>query len=190
MIISFVGPFSWASAPDSPSVHDVPEGREPGIYLWTVPLQSGHLIYYVGDTGVSFSNGLRRHYWEHFAARYHVYSAAEFARGEKVMLWPGRWDATNSKSKEECRANCARLGEQIREMADVLRFFLAPLSCNTRIRRRIKAAIAQALYDVPGNVGAFQEEIRYHPRRNEEEPIECVASSPVPLLGLPERFWS
>jgi hypothetical protein len=30
---------------------DVAESRDSGVYLWTVPLQEGHLIYYVGETG-------------------------------------------------------------------------------------------------------------------------------------------
>jgi len=192
MIISFAGPFSFEGAVDAPSVYDVAESRESGVYLWTVPLQNGHLIYYVGETGVSFGAGLRQHYRELVAAKYHVYSATEFARGEKVALWPGYWgdeDGANRKSKEECRANRERLSEPIQQMASILRFFLAPLSCDNRSRQRIKTAITLPLYDLPGNVGAFQEWLKkHHRRRKDEEPIECITSSPVPLLGLPERF--
>jgi hypothetical protein len=118
MIISFVGPFSWAATPDAPSVYGVPEAREAGIYLWTVRLQGGHLIYYVGETGVSFGTGLRRHYTLLLAAMYHVYSPTEFARGEKVTLWPGYWGderGANRKSKEECRANRERLSKPIQQ---------------------------------------------------------------------------
>jgi hypothetical protein len=43
-----------------------------------------------------------------------------------------------------------RLSEQIREMMFVLRFFLAPLSCDSPIRRRVEAAIALSLYATPG----------------------------------------
>ena len=192
MIISFVGPFSWEGAVDAPSVYDVAESRESGVYLWTVPLQNGHLIYFVGETRVSFGAGLRQHYRELVAAKYHVYSATEFARGEKVALWPGYWGdegGANRKSKEECRANRERLSEPIQQMASILRYFLAPLSCNDRIRQRIKSAIALPLYDLPGNVGAFQTWLkRHHRRRKDEEAVECVTSSPVPLLGLPKRF--
>jgi hypothetical protein len=62
MLVSFVGPFSWEGAVDAPSVYDVAESRESDVYLWTVRLQNGHLIYYVGETGVSFGAGLRQHY--------------------------------------------------------------------------------------------------------------------------------
>jgi hypothetical protein len=189
--ILFVGPFSWPGPADAPCVFDVEMGREAGIYLWTVPLTQGHLIYYVGETRRSFSTRLREHYTEHASAMYHVYSPAEFACGEKLLLWPGRFDATNRKSVRECVENYTNLYQQIREMTFILRFFLAPLSCAERIQRRVEAAIAQALYAAPGIVGTFQDQgIRYCSRINDEEAIPCVASSPVPLLGLPERFWA
>jgi hypothetical protein len=114
-----------------------------------VPLHNGHLIYYVGETGRIFGARMREHYTEHAAAMYHVYSPAEFARGEKIMLWPGRFDVKDRKSEKECIANYAHLCEPIREMTYILRFFLAPLSCQDRIRRRIEAAIAETLFGLP-----------------------------------------
>lgn len=189
--ISFAGPFSWPGTPDAPSVFEAEVGRKAGIYVWTMPLQHGHLIYYVGETGRSFRLRLREHYTEHAAAMYHVYSPAEFARGEKIVLWPGRFDATDRKSVKECIVNYANLCEHIRQMALTLRFFLAPLSCEERVQRRIEAAIAHSLYAAPGTVGAFQDKgIRYCSRMKSEEPIPCVATSEAPLLGLPERFWA
>jgi hypothetical protein len=121
---------------------------------------------------------------------YSVYSAAESARGEKVPLWPGHF-GPSGKSEKECIANYPHLCEHIRDMMLVLRFFLAPLSCDTRIRQRIEAAIARSLYDTPGIVGTFPDQgVRYYPRRNHEEPIACVASSRVPLRGLLQQFWA
>lgn len=190
--VSFAGPFSWPGTPDAPSIFDVDEGRGSGIYVWTVPLSEGHLVYYVGETGRSFAVRHDEHYKEHAAANYHVWSPIEFARGEKIELWPGRsdHDVTRRKSVKECIANYSRLSEPILKMTYILRFFLAPLSCDTRIRRRIEAAIAQALYAGPGIVGTFQDRIPYHPRRNDEQPIACIGSSPILLLGMPERFWA
>jgi hypothetical protein len=147
--------------------------------------------YYVGETASSFNARLRQHYKEHGAARYHVHSAQEFARGEKFCLWPCRYDPTNIKTDEECWDICQRLTQPIQEMAGVLRFVLAPMSRDKRIRRRIEAAIAQTLYAAPGIIGAFQEKgIRYEPRVKAEEPIPCVVRSALPLLGLPERFFA
>ena len=189
ILIPFAGPFSWAGTPGAPCVLEADEAHKIGIYLWTVPLPDGHLIYYVGETGRSFAVRLRQHYEELIGARYHIYSAAEFARGEKVLLWPGRFDVKSRKSDAECQANCSRLSAQIQEMVSVLRFFIAPLNCDTRVRRRIEAAMAQALYDAPGLVGGFQDQgVHYWPRTASEGPIECVLSSPARLMGLPQQF--
>jgi len=189
MTISFAGPFSWTGADDAPCVYDAAEARKSGIYLWTVPQPSGHLVYYVGETGRTFAIRLRDHYEELVAARYHVYSAAKFARGEKVCLWPGRYDTIERKSDKECQANSMSLSGHIRGMALVIRFFLAPLSRDIRLRRRVEAAIAQLLYVAPGMVGAFQDRgIHYSPRKDGEQPIACNVISRVPLLGVPGRF--
>jgi hypothetical protein len=186
---NFAGPFSWFGESGCPCVYDVNEALKAGIYLWTVPLSDGHLIYYVGETGRSFEIRLRQHYEELVNARYHVYSAAEFALGEKLALWPGRWDVEDRKSDDECRANHSHLCAQIREMMGVLRFFLAPLSADKRTRQRIEAAIARALYEAPGLVGTFQDQgVRYWPRMPNEEPMEFVVSAPVRFLGLPDRL--
>jgi hypothetical protein len=187
--VSFTGPFSWPGAPDAPSVFDVEARRERGIYLWTIPQRDGYLVYYVGETGRSFQLRLLEHYKEHAACMYHVYSPAEFARGEKLCLWPGHYDPADKKSAVECIAQYSELCAPIRELTQLYRFFLAPLSCEERIRRRIEAAIAGVLYTAPGIPGAFQDGgIRYDPRREGEEPIGCIITSPVPLIALPERL--
>ena len=61
-------------------------------------------------------------------------------------------------------------------------------SGEARVRKRVESAIAQALYDSPGLVGGLQDRgIRYDPRRNGKEPIECLITPSVQLLGLPDR---
>lgn len=189
MTVSFAGPFSWSGTSDAPSLFDAEERRGSGVYLWTVALPEGHLIYYVGETGRSFGTRFREHYLEHAAAMYHVYSPAEFACGEKVALWPGHFDAMHRKSEKECITKHGELCEQIQKMTLMFRFFLAPIYCEDRIRRRIEAAIAQALYAAPGIIGAFQDRgVRYNARTSNEDPIRCRAISSKSLLGLPERF--
>jgi hypothetical protein len=187
--VSFTGPFSWPGAPDAPSVFDVEARRERGIYLFTVPQRDGYLVYYVGETGRSFQLRLLEHYKEHAACMDHVYSPAEFARGEKLCLWPGHYDSADRKSAVECIAQYSKLCAPIRELTNLYRFFLAPLSCEERIRRRVEAAIAGVLYTAPGIPGAFQDGgIRYAPRREHEEPVGCIITCPVPLIALPERL--
>jgi hypothetical protein len=187
--VSFSGPFSWPGTPDAPSVFDAEVRRLPGIYLWTVPLPEGHLVNYVGETGRSFEVRLLEHYKDHMTCMYHLYSPAEFAQGKKVVKWPGRYDPADRKSVRECLDQCAKFSSLANENAHIYRFFLAPLSCEKRTRLRIEAAIAEALYAAPGLAGTFQDiGIHYDPRTADEAPIECVVTSPVPLIGLLERI--
>jgi hypothetical protein len=189
VVVPFTGPFSWPDTPDAQSVFDAEVRQLPGIYLWTVAQRDGHLVYYVGETGRSFEVRLLEHYNEHAACMYHVYSPMEFARGEKVALWPGRYDRADRKSPTECISQYARLSAPIKELTYLYRFFLAPLSCETRVRRRIEAAIACALDAAPGVAGTFQDRgIHYDPRTENEEPIDCAITSPVPVIGLPRRL--
>ena len=162
---------------------------EAGIYLWTIPLEGGHLVYYVGETGRSFCARLIEHYMAHAAGMYHLYSPKEFAHGEKVLVWPGRYDVADRKSVKDCILNYPRLSGTIWETTLMMRFFLAPLSCESRTRRRLEGAIANALRDTPGLVGDFQDRgIRYDMRKVQEEPVQCTITSEVPLLGMPERL--
>jgi hypothetical protein len=186
--VSFGGPFSWPGTPDAPSIFDVNEGLAAGIYLFTVPLSDGNLIYYVGETGRTFRARLFEHYTEHASGMYHVFAPAEFARGEKVMLWPGRFDMACRKPKRDCIAAYPDLCGPIWEMTRMFQLFVAPLTCDQRVRCRIEAAIANALYATPGAVGNFQDKVNYSPRSDGETPIRCIASSSARLLGLPERF--
>lgn len=183
IVVPFAGPFSWPGTPDAQSVFDVDEGSGNGIYLWTVPLADGHLVYYVGETGRPFAHRLFEHYKEHAAATCPVWSPAEFARGEKIALWAG---CSNFK---ECVANYSRLSEPILTMTYTLRFLLAPLSFSARIRRRIEGAISRSLGDEQGIVGSFQLRVQPRPRSlKDEQPIACVVNSPVRILGLREGF--
>ncbi|MBN1356913.1 hypothetical protein JXA40_11690 [bacterium] len=185
--LAFEGPFSWPGSTDAPSIFDVEVRSKPGVYLWTVPLSEGHLIYYVGETGRDFRTRMAEHYTEHAAAMYHVYDPAGFARGEKILLWPGRYDPENPKSEKECILMYSELSGAIRKLTAMYRFFLAPTACDRRLRNRMEAAIAQTLYDTPGIVGSFQDRgIRYHNRKEGEQPIECHITAPVMLMGLPE----
>lgn len=189
LVIRFQGPFSWPGAPDAPSVFDADAAKAPGIYLWTVPLAEGHLVYYVGETGRTFRIHMLEHYMEHAAGLYHLNSPIEFAQGRRSPTWPGRYDATDRRSIPECIAQYSALTGPIIELTGIYRFFLAHTTCEDRLRRRVEAAIASTLYAAPGPAGAFQEAgIRYDRRLEQEEPLACAVSSSAHLIGLPSEL--
>lgn len=187
--IKFAGPFSWAGSPDARSVFDAPEGKESGVYLWTVPTEVGHVVYYVGETGRSFEERLFEHYKEHASGMYHLYNPSEFVRGVKKTEWPGLYDRRARKTVRDCIAEYGRINQVAAELTSLYRFFFAPLSCGRRERCRIEAAISDFLRKVPGIVGDMQDEgIRYSRRLATEEEIACPITSTAPIAGLPSHI--
>jgi hypothetical protein len=77
-------------------------------------------------------------------------------------------------------------------LADFVRlmpFHLAPLTCHTRLRKRIEAALALYLSSQPGLVGQFQDAgIGDALRRAGEEPVDVLCQSSAVLRGLPVRL--
>src|SRR6266498_939179 len=86
-LVNFTGPFSWLGHEGTKSIFDASEGGNFGIYLWTVQLEEGELVYYVGKTNRSFSQRMKEHFEKHLAGFYHVYSPAEFRKGERKPMW-------------------------------------------------------------------------------------------------------
>jgi hypothetical protein len=81
------------------------------------------------------------------------------------------------------------LAPALADFVRLMRFHLAPLTCDTRLRRRIEAVFVLHLSSQPGLVEQFQDAgIRYAPRCAGEEPINVRCQSSAVLLGLPARF--
>ena len=70
LTIEFYGPFSWTSTDDSTSVFKSSIAAKLGVYLWTVSTSEGELIYYVGQTGRSFSVRMREHFEQQLSGMY------------------------------------------------------------------------------------------------------------------------
>lgn len=187
--LTFFGPFSWVDSIDAPSLFYTERREEAGVYLWTVSLPEGYLVYYVGETGRSFEERMVEHYKGHVSGMYTLNSPEDFSRGVKVPLWPGHYDRKNRKTVGECIAQSLVLADQIAALTRLYKFFLAPLTCERRLRRRVEAAIASALSNQVGVVGQFQEEdIHYEPMQRSEAPIRCTIESSAPLMGIPKHL--
>lgn len=189
LCLRFSGPYSWPGLADAPSVFDCHEAQHRGLYVRTVARPDGHLIYDVGQTGEPLGWRLLDEYRWHAAGMSRLYAPAEFARGEKVLVWPGCREGDPARSISECVGEFPRLAHAIHGLTNVYRFLLAPLDGSSRLRERAVAAIAAALQGHPGIVGSFQETGAPPPlRRMREAAVDCRITSTVPLLGLPERL--
>jgi hypothetical protein len=186
--ISFYGPYSWWPDGKYPYIKHAPEADQSGIYLWTVVLDEGDLVFYVGETATSFYQRMCGHWRSYTDGVYFVHPAQELARGNKLILWPGvkgRIVNPEGRSREECWENRVRLRKPMEEMTRVFRFFLAPTTFERRIRKRIEAALALTLYNhTDDRIRSFPNPARYEPRTGDEEPFPVVVNAPVRLLGL------
>ena len=121
--VNFVGPFSWLGHNETESIFNSTEGKLSGIYLWTVKIEEGELVYYVGKTNRNFSQRMQEHLKEHLAGFYHVYSPSEFKRGEKIPIWDGMYLRHKTPAPSELIEKYPTISEQIIELVKTYRFF-------------------------------------------------------------------
>lgn len=62
MKVHFYGPYSWVDHKDMACIFTAEQGQKAGLYLWTIKLAEGELIYYVGETGRSFRTRMLEHF--------------------------------------------------------------------------------------------------------------------------------
>ena len=189
MVVHFHGPYSWVDDKGVDCIATTDLGQEAGLYLWTITLAEGELIYYVGQTGRSFRTRMLEHFKEHMSGGYHLYEPDAFACGEKVMLWPGWYDSERKTTVLEFIDMFSELAGDIIRLAKMYRFYLAPLQCERRLRERIEAGLAYHLYQQDGIIGQAQDKgIRYRGRWTDESPIEVLFQADAALLGLPDSL--
>jgi hypothetical protein len=187
--IEFVGPFSWLGEVNAPSLFGDAVGKRSGIYLWAIEIENGFLVYYVGQTGRTFSQRMKEHLKEHLAGFYHLNDPDEFRKGEKVSVWPGLYDVDTRVSLPVLGEKHPNLSEIIYRLSHQYRFFFASIDAQPRVVERIESAIADYLYKQDGTVGSFQEKgIRYRPRWNSESPVNVSIAVNKNLIGFPSNL--
>jgi hypothetical protein len=187
--LKFSGPYAWLPGLSAPSLGEVELGTSPGIYLWTVPSTVGELVYYVGETSRSFARRMDEHLAEQLSGRYRIYNPEAFLRGEKDLLWRGVYGRGAQPNVSGFVDKLPTWAPSLVEFVRSIRFHVAPTTCSDRSRRRIEAALANRLQEQKGLIGEFQEEdVRYVPRRAEEEPITVNIAWQQKPLGVPEQL--
>lgn len=88
--IQFHGPFHLRKS-ESENVLLNSISKEKGLYLWTISFENKYLVYYVGETGVSFAFRTMEHIKNYLQGQYSLYEPKEFAKGRKIQLWSGIW---------------------------------------------------------------------------------------------------
>jgi hypothetical protein len=120
---------------------------------------------------------------------YHIYGPEQFAVSHKHVLWRGMYGNDREASLAAFVERLPTPAPALAVFVRLMRFHLAPLTCDTRLRRWIEAALALCLHRQLGIVGSFQDVgIRYAPRRAGEEPVDVFCQSSAVLLGLPAHL--
>jgi hypothetical protein len=183
------GPYAWLPGLSVPSLAEVKVGTQAGIYIWTVPSTVGELVYYVGETAWSFAQRMGEHLTEQLSGRYRIYKPGAFLQGEKQLLWRGVYGRNAEPNVFSFVANLPAWAPELVRFIRAIRFHVAPTTCSDRLRRRIEAALAQHLRVQEGLIGNFQDEdVRYGPRRKDEEAIAVSLKWQQTPLGVPEQM--
>ena len=188
--IQWYGPFGFIGRKEE-SVLTNSISNHTGVYLWTIPFQNQYLTYYVGETGTSFAIRHNQHLESYLTGLYRVYDPEAFLKGKRVLIWGGLWkpERKNAKTKKEFVDRKEELAPKISELISQFRLFLAPIDGDRRIRQRVEAAIASKLLEQSGVIGEFQDDdIRYWPRRLDEQEMRVKMKFPKPIMGLPEEL--
>ncbi len=150
--VAFQGPLAWTRGGGADFIFEADVAQAAGVYLWTVETAEDYLIWYVGETGVSFHQRMKDHFKEQLSGMYNAYDPEAFARGEKLLVWKGMYSVGEERRASDLLDAEPNIWRAMVHFARVIRFFVAPLDCETRLRRRVEAGIAKHLYERPGVV--------------------------------------
>ena len=187
--VEFKGPFAWFHTDSVRSIFEAPGGKKSGVYLWTVTSPEGELVYYVGETGRSFARRMEEHLRDQLSGMYHIHDPKTLSDGVKKMLWPGTYDKKHPAKVVDFVAHLQELREPLTGFVKLMRFYLAALETELRIRRRIESALADHFYKQDGIVGTFQEEgIHYYRRHEQESTFLVTVTASIKIRGLSENL--
>lgn len=182
--LTWQGPYRWY-VKERDVFSDMPEAKQPGIYLWTVSIEKENFVYYVGETHNWFAERFSEHARGYFSGLYRVYDAEQFAQGKRFLVWGGTLHLGTKGREEEFLQMFSELEPRIYELLNLFKIFIAPLDVEDHIRQRIEAAIAGKLYRTPGIAGAFQnDDIQYKEKRKGEATLSITMKFPEPVVGL------
>lgn len=80
--LTWKGPYSWING-DNDNVYVQSAASDSGIYMWAVEYGGRYLIYYVGETGKTFSERLRQHEALYWNGTYRTLMRATFRGGPR-----------------------------------------------------------------------------------------------------------
>jgi hypothetical protein len=184
--LHFDGPFSWRTDTSARCIFSETTAKHKGLYLWTIPLPEGHLVYYIGETGRSFASRHKEHLREHMAGFYHLFEPTALADGRKQLLWNGMYGRKTRESLQDLFSRWGELAPVIEKQTKIIQFFLAPCDVDINVRREIERELASHFSRSESN---FQDSGIWY--RGAEAPISLHTieiTSSTPIIDLPARI--
>src|SRR5262245_17762168 len=83
--LEWFGPYCFDG--DTNVVFDVQQSRSVGVYLWTFPHKGGHLVHYVGETGMSFRKRLAQEVLASLSGDARIWDLPALAQGDEKLIW-------------------------------------------------------------------------------------------------------
>lgn len=182
LALSWHGPYSFVPTDGRIAVYDAAEVDSPGVYMWTLLLESRHLVNYVGISASSVAGRQEEHMRCYLSGQYVIYSPAEFARGNKIQ----EFDPRNGLS--EFLSRSAFLCPMILEQVRLFEIFFAPLGVDKTMLKRIESGLIEVLQEADGRAAEFLDNDRrslWIPKE-QREVVEML--SPTVFEGLPEEI--
>jgi hypothetical protein len=188
--VKFDGPYGLTSRTTHPLVFEQAIAAEQGIYLWAIPYRSGgYLVSYVGETGASFGRRLREHVIQTMGGNYRICNSDLLVQGQAEVLWNGLWRRGTQHKTLEYLEEAERFAPLARRELQLTTVFAAPLHIPVRVRRRIEAGLAPHIRSQGDPASSLLPgDIRYHPRRDSEDPVPVEVRCPELVHGLPNAL--
>lgn len=185
--LKFYGPLKFGQCKNSLFNHKL--ANKKGIYLWTIPFENKYYIEYIGETGQSFYKRNKEHLIQVMGGNYRVIDMDSLKTGNVNILWNGMWRKGTRDKMNEFINLYVDLAPKLLYYITSVNVFIAPLDCDTRIRRRIEGSIAKYIKEQPSNINKFfPKDVRYWKIKDDEEPICIQINYPKLIVGLPNEI--
>lgn len=176
--VHFSGPFVATAESGSRCLFTDPIARQTGVYLWTVNIQGGERVWYVGQTRVRFGIRTAQHLAAMLSGQYTTYNSEALAKGKFQRAGAMREGGCLPKPLAQSPQQRRALGQRLADVTSAER----PLMIRERVSRvthrtcrvldaiRVRSAqLAREPEHVSRHVVSNRERLEQHPREGESQ---------------------
>ena len=189
--LEFYGPFHWKRSTSLPCLFEAPEGKQGGIYLWTVQVGPEERVHYIGQSRRSFRQRLKEHLDCYLTGEYKIVEPTLLAQGRLTSAWDGAAAFDDAGRRlEEWLDSWEIVLPELKLLLETFKFHLAPFDGDKRLQERVEGAIgAHFLCHEDEAIREFLDPgSRFLPRRAHEDPIRFTFETDSAIAGFPKEL--